>query len=289
MKKTISMTAMMMALASPSYAFEDGKLVIWTGANRDQDALVAAVQPFVDDLGVEVVVEIVDPDLPQKYQQAAATGDGPDIVLWAHDRFGEWANGGLIAPVQPSATWAEGILPSAMGAVQFGGKTWGYPMSVEAVTLVYNTDLVPTPPASFEEIAAMELDGSKILWDYNNTYFTMPMLMAGGGYAFQKVDGNYDGSSTGVNTDGAIAGAEVLKSLFDDNVMPQGVDYGVMDGAMKNGEVAMVLNGPWSWAGFEEAGINYAVAPIPTVNGEVSPPFLGVVAFGINAATLISR
>ncbi|SEW29444.1 maltooligosaccharide-binding protein [Cognatiyoonia koreensis] len=285
MKKTLSLTALLLATATPSFAFEDGKIVIWTGANRDREALLEAVQPFVDDLGVEVVVEVVDPDLPQKYQQAAATGDGPDVVLWAHDRFGEWANGGLIAPVQPSADWAADILPSAMEAVQFDGKTWGYPLAVEAVTLIYNTDLVPTPPASFEEIAEMDVEGQKILWDYNNTYFTMPMLMAGGGYAFQKVDGSYDGSSTGVNTDGAIAGAEVLKSLFDDGVMPQGVDYGVMDGAMKNGEVAMVLNGPWSWGGFDEAGINYAVAPIPTVNGEVSPPFLGVQALGINAAS----
>jgi len=86
------------------------------------------------------VVEIVDPDLPQKFQQAAATGDGPDIVMWAHDRFGEWAGGGLIAPVDPSDDWAAGILPSAMGALQFDGKTWGYPLSVEAVTLIYNKD-----------------------------------------------------------------------------------------------------------------------------------------------------
>ncbi|UWR00664.1 maltose/maltodextrin ABC transporter substrate-binding protein MalE [Rhodobacteraceae bacterium S2214] len=285
MKKTLSITALLLATAAPAYAFEDGKIVIWTGANRDRDALLEATAGFTEDLGIEVIVEVVDPDLPQKYQQAAATGDGPDIVLWAHDRFGEWANGGLISPVQPSASWSEDILPAAMGAMQFDGKTWGYPLAVEAVTLIYNTDLIETPPASFEEIKDLELDGAKILWDYNNTYFTMPMLMAGGGYAFQKVDGSYDGSATGVNTDGAVAGAEVLKSLFDDGVMPQGVDYGVMDGAMNNGEVAMVLNGPWSWAGFEASGLNFAVAPIPTVNGEVSPPFLGVQALGINAAS----
>ncbi|MEY1556725.1 maltose/maltodextrin ABC transporter substrate-binding protein MalE [Yoonia sp. R2331] len=285
MKRTLSITALLLATAVPAAAFEDGKLVIWTGANRDQDALMQAVAPFTADLGIEVVVEVVDPDLPQKFQQAAATGDGPDIVLWAHDRFGEWASGGLIAPVQPSDDWSADILPSAMDAVQFDGATWGYPLAVEAVTLIYNKDLIETPPASFEEIKDLAVDGQKILWDYNNTYFTMPMLMAGGGYAFQKVDGTYDGTSTGVATDGAVAGAEVLKSLFDDGVMPQGVDYGVMDGAMNNGEVAMVLNGPWSWAGFEGSGINFGVAPIPTVNGEVSPPFLGVQALGINAAS----
>ncbi len=285
MKKTLSTLALLLTTAAPAVALEDGKILIWTGDNRDRDALLEAVQPFVDDLGVEVSVEIVDPDLPQKFQQAAATGDGPDIVLWAHDRFGEWASGGLIAPVQPSASWSEDILPAAMDAMQFDGKTWGYPLAVEAVTLIYNKDIIDTPPTSFEEIKDLQVGGQKILWDYNNTYFTMPMLMAGGGYAFQKVDGSYDGSTTGVNTDGAIAGAEVLKSLFDDGVMPQGVDYGVMDGAMNNGEVAMVLNGPWSWAGFEGSDINFGVAPIPTVNGEVSPPFLGVQALGINAAS----
>ncbi|WP_411891644.1 maltose/maltodextrin ABC transporter substrate-binding protein MalE [Yoonia sp. SDW83-1] len=285
MKKTLSTLVLLLTTTAPAVALEDGKILIWTGDNRDRDALLEAVQPFIDDLGVEVSVEIVDPDLPQKFQQAAATGDGPDIVLWAHDRFGEWASGGLIAPVQPSASWSEDILPAAMDAMQFDGKTWGYPLAVEAVTLIYNKDIIDMPPASFEEIKDLQVDGQKILWDYNNTYFTMPMLMAGGGYAFQKVDGSYDGSTTGVNTDGAIAGAEVLKSLFDDGVMPQGVDYGVMDGAMNNGEVAMVLNGPWSWAGFEGSDINFGVAPIPTVNGEVSPPFLGVQALGINAAS----
>lgn len=285
MKKTLSTTALLLATAMPAYAFEDGVITIWTGANRDKDALEAAVASFTEDLGVAVTVEVVDPDLPQKYQQAAATGDGPDIVLWAHDRFGEWASGGLISPVSPSDDWATGVLPAAMGAVEFDGNTWGYPIAVEAVTLVYNKDLIATPPASFEEIADLDVEGAKILWDYNNTYFTMPMLMAGGGYAFQKVDGSYDGSATGVNTDGAIAGAEVLKGLFDADVMPQGVDYGVMDGAMNNGEVAMVLNGPWSWSAFQDSGLNIGVAPIPTVNGEVSPPFLGVLTLGINAAS----
>lgn len=274
------------ALAFPAAALESGKLLIWTGANRDKAQLEAAVAPFVEDLGVEVEVEIVDPDLPQKFQQAAATGDGPDIVLWAHDRFGEWATGGLIAPVSPGA-WAEGILPSAMDAVSFDGAVWGYPISVEAVHLLYNKALVETPPASFEEVMALELpDGvAPIMWDYNNTYFTMPLLMAGGGYAFRKVDGTYDGSDTGVNTPGAIAGAEVLDRMIEEGVMPAGVDYGVMDAAMNNGEVAMVINGPWAWGGLKGSGIDFGVAPIPTVNGNPAPPFLGVQALAINAAS----
>jgi len=284
--KKLGLAALLLTTASPALALEEGKLLIWLGGDKGDALLQEVVAQFTADLGVEVVVEVADP-LTDKFQQAAATGDGPDIVLWAHDRFGEWAAGGLIQPVEPSQEMTDGILASAWDAVSFGGKVWGYPVNVEAIGLVYNKDLIDTPPATFEEIKdlAMPEGARAILWDYNNTYFTMPMLMANGGFAFQKVDGIFDGKNTGVNNEGAMMGANVLKSLFDDGVMPAGVDYGVMDGAMAKGETAMVINGPWSWAGYKGAGINIGVAPLPTVNGQVSPPFLGVPAFAINAAT----
>ena len=285
-KKTLGAAALLMLTTAPAMAFEDGKLVIWTGDNRDSAQLTAAVAAFTADLGIEVVVEVVEP-LTEKYQQAAATGDGPDMVMFAHDRFGEWSAGGIIAPVTPSAAWAEGILPAAMDAVSFDGAVWGYPIAVEVAHLIYNRDLIDTPPATFEEIAALDIagDAATILWDYNNTYFTMPLMMSGGGFAFQKVDGSYDGSTSGVNTPGAIAGAEVLKGLIDGGVMPAGVDYGVMDGAMNNGEVAMVINGPWAWGNLVASGINFGVAPLPTIGGNPTPPFLGVQAIAINAAS----
>ncbi|MCP1167570.1 ABC transporter permease subunit [Limimaricola litoreus] len=59
--------------------------------------------------------------LPEKFQQAAATGGGPDIVMFAHDRLGKWATDGIIAPVTPGAGFADGILPAAMEAVTFDG------------------------------------------------------------------------------------------------------------------------------------------------------------------------
>ena len=284
--KTTLAAALLTTVAVPAFALEEGKLTIWMGGDKGDAQLAEIAAQFTADLGVEVSVEVADP-LTDKFQQAAATGDGPDIVLWAHDRFGEWAAGGLISPVNPSADFQSGVLDTAWDAVSFGGKIWGYPVNVEAIGLVYNTDLIATPPASFEEIASMETpEGvAPILWDYNNTYFTMPMLMANGGYAFQKKDGAFDGSETGVNNEGAMMGGKALRALFDNGVLPEGVDYGVMDGAMANGEVAMVINGPWSWAGYEGAGRNIAVAPIPTVNGQVSPPFLGVTALAVNAAS----
>lgn len=286
MKKTFLAASLMLTTALPALALEEGTLTIWLGPQKADANLAAVAEKFTAELGVPVKVEVVDPAV-EKFQNAAATGDGPDIMIWAHDRFGEWAAGGLIQAVSPSQEVVDGILPTAWDAVSFGGKVWGYPVSVEAVGLVYNKALIQTPPADFADIANVSVpEGVKpIMWDYNNTYFTMPLLMANGGYAFVKKDGSYDGKDTGVATEGAIAGATVLKGLIDSGIMPAGVDYGVMDGAMAKGEVAMVLNGPWSWSGYKAAGIDIGVAPIPTVNGKVSPPFLGVYSAAVNAAS----
>ena len=271
---------------STAFAFDEDSLTIWTGDNKARAALEEALGPFTEELGIGVSVEVVEP-LPDKFQQAAATGDGPDLVFYAHDRFGEWAAGGLIAPLEPSEEFSSGVLDTAMEALQFEGRTWGYPIAVEAVGLIYNREYVDEPPASFEEIGEMEFPDNvaPILWDYNNTYFTFPLMMANGGYAFKKVDGSYDGSDNGVDTEGAIEGATVLREMIDSGVMPKGVDYGVMDGAMNKGEVAMVINGPWAWAGLADAGIDFDVAPLPSVNGEPSRPFVGVYSAALNAAS----
>lgn len=285
--KTTIAAAMLATTSSAALAAAEGELLIWIGADKDIKQLEVVAAQFTEELGVPTTIELVDPDLADKFQRAASTGDGPDMVMWAHDRFGEWATSGLLQPVEPTAQFKAGILPTAWDAVSFNGKIWGYPIAIEAIGLVYNKDLVPEPPVDFADIAKLELpEGVKpILWDYANTYFTMPMLMANGGYAFKKVDGVYNGKETGVNNEGSLAGAKVLAKLFADGVMPEGVDYGVMDAAMARGETAMVINGPWSWNAYEDAGLNIGVAPIPQVNGKVSPPFIGVYSVAVNSSS----
>ena len=278
---------MLLASTSLTVAFENGKLLVWVNGDKPFKALQALGDKFKADLGVDVVVEHPE-SFEDKFQQAAATNGGPDIILHAHDRFGEWAASGLIKPIDPSADIKGKILDVGWDAVSFDGKIWGYPLSVEAVGLIYNKKLVSTPPASFEEISSLKLpDGVKpILWDYNNTYFSFPLLMSNGGYAFKKnASGSYDAKDTGVANDGARAGAAMLRKMIDDGVMPPGVDYGVMDAAINKGQVAMVINGPWAWGNLKTSGIDFGVAPVPTINGKASPAFVGVQAFAVNAAT----
>jgi maltose/maltodextrin transport system substrate-binding protein len=112
-------------------------------------------------------------------------------MFWAHGRFGEWAKGGLISPLDPSPERRTKIDDFAWEAVSIDGKVYGYPITSEAVSLIYNKDLLPDgPPKTFEEMAALDTplkqDGrSAILWAYETPYFSYPLLSASDGYAFR--------------------------------------------------------------------------------------------------------
>lgn len=271
-------------------AAEQGKLLIWINGDKGYNGLQKVGDEFAKKTGVQVTVEHPE-DAPGKFQQAAAAGKGPDIWIWAHDRIGEWIAGGLLQPVTPSKKALADIDPLALKAFSVGGKTWGYPISIEAVALVYNKDLVPVPPKTFEDVIALDkklsASGKKaILWDYNNTFFTWPLLAAGGAYPFKlKADGNFDPLDTGVNNAGGVKGTELLAKLIKDGVMPKGAGYADMEAGMAQGKIAMMINGAWSWDNLKKSNINFGVAKIPSVGGKKAAPFVGVIGAMISKAS----
>jgi maltose/maltodextrin transport system substrate-binding protein len=270
-----------MAAAPVARAAEAGKLLVWINGDKGYNGLQKIGDAFAEKSGVQVMVEHPE-DAPGKFQQAAAAGKGPDIWCWPHDRIGEWIQGGLIVPVTPSKAIKDGIDPKAWSAFTVGGKIWGYPLPVEAIGLIYNKDLVPTPPKTFDEVMkldkALSAKGKKaILWDYNTPYFSWPLLAANGGYVFaRKADGDLDPSKVGVNNAGALKGAELLATLIQKGVMPKGANYAAMEAGFAKGEIAMMINGPWAWDNARKAGINFGVARIPAVGSKPGKPFVGV-------------
>ncbi|MFN9505470.1 MAG: maltose/maltodextrin ABC transporter substrate-binding protein MalE [Rubrivivax sp.] len=264
-------------------------LTVWFTV-QGAKALRALGERFTADTGVPVVVETPD-EGPQKYQQASAAGKGPDIYVYAHDRIGEWIAGGLIAPVHPSAALRADIDPLAWRGFTQGGRTWGYPYAIEAITLVYNRALIQTPPRSFDEVFLLDeqlrAQGKRaILWDYTNGYFTWPLLASLGGYAFlQRPDGSFDARQTGITHPGALAGARVLERLLREGRMPAGSGYAEMEAAIAQGRVAMMINGPWSWVNLQRVGMDFGVARIPSVQGRPAAPFVGIKGVMINRSS----
>jgi maltose/maltodextrin transport system substrate-binding protein len=269
-------------------AAEPLKLLVWINPDKGYNGLQKVGDLYAKDTGVQVLVQHPD-DAPSKFQAAAGAGKGPDIFCWPHDRAGEWAKSGLIVPVKPRKDLHDQIEDSAWQAFNYQGRTWGYPLSIEAIGLIWNKAMLKAAPTTWDQVIAIDKDlathGKKaILWDYNKSFFTWPLLAGSGGTIFaKKPDGSLDTDAVGVNAPGAVQAATMLQGLIRSGVLPKGAGYSEMEGAFNRGEIAMMISGPWAWDNVKKSHIDFGVAPIPSVNGHEPKPFVGVLGCMIAA------
>jgi len=138
-------------MAAPATAQEQGKLLVWINGDKGYNGLQKIGDQFSKKSGIGVTVEHPE-DAPGKFQQAAAAGKGPDIWCWPHDRMGEWAQSGLIVPINPSKKVHDAIEDTAWNAFKFQGKTWPleviacypYPKGQKAHETLVTIDIKPS-------------------------------------------------------------------------------------------------------------------------------------------------
>ena len=288
-KFTLTAVAGLVMSSAVMAKMTEGKLVIWINGDKGYNGLAEVGKKFEKETGVSVLVEHPD-RLEEKFTQVASTGDGPDIILGAHDRFGGYAQAGLLAELSPSKEFKDKFVDFAWDAENYNGKIIGYPVAIESLSLIYNKDLLPTPPKSWEEI--VELDKkfkaekkNAIMWNLAEPYFTWPVVASNGGYVFKFADGKYNTNDIGVNNEGSQKGLQFVVDMVKNKVINADMDYAIAEASFNKGETALTINGPWSWGNIEKSKINYGVAVLPTLNGKPSKAFVGVLSAGINSAS----
>jgi maltose/maltodextrin transport system substrate-binding protein len=125
-------------------AWTSGELLIWMDADRSH-GLAPIAKKFESDFGIKVKIETPE-KITDSFPIAAQAGKGPDIVIWAHDKLGEWADAGLIAPVEVSDELVNKFFRKSWQAVFHHKWIWGYPIALETITLIYNKQLLDGPP-----------------------------------------------------------------------------------------------------------------------------------------------
>ena len=289
---------LLMSLTSTSlFAFEEGALVVWINNDKGVNGLREVGERFTKDTGIRVIVQSQDDyestdDPANRYARVAATTEGPDIIFWAHDRIGNWINDGLLEPVTPSKDVYDQLHEFAWNAVTVGESIYGYPISMEAISFIYNKDLISRPPQTWGDV--IELDkqlrkqGKRALnYKYGDTYFTWPFITSAGGYSFKKADRVYQLADVGLDSRGAIKGVSTLNALFKAGVIEEtdGQDWGAMMQDFKDGNVAITINGPWTWNELNAAGVNWTLGKFPAVDSSsgFGRPFVGFLAGYLNS------
>ncbi len=258
------------------------RLTIWT----DQDRLavmqeLAAAYEAIH--GVDVVVESPD-DLLGDFMSTAPAGEGPDIAIFAHDRVAELYGAGLLSPTNLNDL-EDDFVQTALDAMTINGDLYAMPYAVENLAMFYNTDLVQTPPTTWDELHTMGLalqDTAGVTWGFalsGTTYDAYPLMTANNGYVFgQNPDGSWNTSDLGIGSPGMIAFGQLAKDWADEGFLDPTIDYGEAHNLFTTGEVPWIMAGPWALDQIRASEIPYAIHDFPS-----GYPFLGVQGFVINA------
>lgn len=279
-----------LVIAGPTEALEQGRLTLWLGQGQKFSGLAQVARRFTAETGVPVTL-LQPGDAESRFQYLAAAGAGPDILVTSHEHLGDWTARGLLARVAPDHSFRSTIADMGWQAVTVGEDTYGYPLTLETILLIYNKDLVKEPPKTFEDVPALERDLQSrrkhaLIWDYRTPQFTFPLLAANGGYAYgRRPDGSYNPQDTGIASPGARIGAQYLQGLLDQGILPRDLDYAAVQARFGAGEVALLIDGPWVWDNLDKRGIHYGVAPLPTLNGRPARGYVTVAAAVISAAS----
>lgn len=268
-------------------SFADTQLRVWTGRLQPELALIA--ERFYHDTGVRIVIES-PANMVQQFEIVAASGEGPDMIFWAHDRLGRWFESGLIQAVEPPPSLMNKISPVGWQGVSVNHTYVAYPLLLEAVTLIYNRALLDKPMQDVSQWPALDaqlkpLGASAFAWEYSNPYYSWPLFSAQGAYLFRPSPENPAIFTTGIAIPESIHAAEQLHQWIAQGLLPQGIGYGDMMRMFVKGKLAMMINGPWCWRNLRRNRVDFALAPLPTVNGQPAKPFVGVFAVAINRYT----
>ncbi len=279
----------------PPVVRAEADLVIWA-----DDTRTPVITPLAEEFGAAngistAVQEVNFGDIRDRLATAGPAGEGPDVIIGAHDWLGQLVTSGLLAPVDlPTSGDFSDV---AIQAMSYDGQLYGVPYAIENIALMRNVDLVPEAPASLEELETIALglveSGEAevplaIQNDPGDPFHDFPLYTAAGGYLFgQNDDGSLNPDDLGLDSPGGLAAGAQFQAWTESGLLQPSLSYDVMIESFGNGTAPFAITGPWAVAdpdrGFKATGVNYVVEPIPPLAGTVAAPFVGVQGFMVSA------
>ncbi|TQN31612.1 carbohydrate ABC transporter substrate-binding protein (CUT1 family) [Haloactinospora alba] len=262
-----------------------GEITFWDTSDATNEAPVfeELVEEFNDTYPqVTVNYENVPfDDAQDNFKTAAQSGEGaPDVMRVDVAWVPEMASLGYLAPLDGTRALqeSEDFLETPLSSTRHKGQTYAVPQVTDSLGLLYNKDLleeagVDSPPETMEELreagltVAEETDADGFYVNASDGFYLLPHYYAHGGDLLDTREKRIT-----VNSDTGVAAVEEVLDLIDSGAAAEPAltdTYATMQTAFKEGEVAMIFNGPWAMediragSAFSEDLDNMGVAPVP--------------------------
>lgn len=227
---------------------------------------------------------------------ASVGGQGPDLIFGPSDNVSILAMTASVMPITDVLSPAYLSEFDTTGILRWApeGETTKAWMVADQVgnhlAFVYNKALLPTVPETWDElIPQLQAVQSKtcgmggrnvvgLTWNYTEPFFFVPFLIGAGGFMMLP-----DGTPT-LDTPQTVEAVRFVLDLRDKHrVIPKETDYNVAETLFKEGCAAAIINGPWSWAGYADSGVDIGIARIPKIGGRWAAPVVSSKGYSVNA------
>ncbi|TRZ35645.1 extracellular solute-binding protein [Niallia circulans] len=277
-------------------------------SNKDYDLLVwedieksAGIKDIVAKFEEEndVTVKIVEKPYAKQIEDLrldGPAGTGPDVLTMAGDQIGTAVTEGLIKELAVDDSTQSIYTEAALQSQLVDGKVYGLPKAVETTVLYYNKDLIsedklPKTLDEWYEYSKQNTSGDKygFLALFDQIYYAQSVMSGYGGYIFGKDEsGAYNPEDIGLNSAGALEGAESIQKFYKEGLFPAGIigeqGINVLESLFTEGKAAAIISGPWNVEPFKKAGINYGVVKLPELaNGKNMSAFIGVKSYNVSS------
>lgn len=270
--------------ATASASSSVGSLTVWADDTR-YSQIQELAKDFTAATKVDVqVVQKSETDMDQEFISQVPTGNGPDIIVMAHDKLGQMVKNGVVSPVDLGDAKSK-FSEAAIQGVTYDGKTYGVPYAVESVALVRNNKLTSDSPKTFDEMVA---SGKKAGSEYpfvvqmstdGDPYHLYAFETSFGNEVFkQSADGSYTSDLT-LGGEGASEFTQWLKEQGAAKTLNPNITSDIAKDTFLKGNAAYMVTGPWNVTAAKEAGLDVSVLPIPSAGGKEAKPFVGVQMF----------
>ena len=273
-------------------AAEPVTIAFWEQEGEDVDVFIDGLIADFQAANPNITVERTHYEneaLRDQFQTASLAEAAPEVVRVPNDFAGPFSQLEIIAPIDQvfDQAFLDQFFTGALENAVVGGTLWGVPDNYgNHLMLIYNKSLIAEPPATFEELVttAKELTTGDIqgfAYNINEPYWGAGFYGAFGGWPLDEND------QPQFNNEAFVNYLNFVAQLKADGVVPQECDYNCADTLMKEGKAAMIINGDWSLGDYSTAlGENFAVAPVPTINGNPYTEMTGGKYFMVSKAVL---
>lgn len=216
-------------------------------------------------------------DFYQRLPAASKAKRGPDVGVMHLDQLATNAARSVIVPLDDVAKQigleASDFTPAVWDPGIYDGKRYGIPLDVHTLAMYYNKDHFekagikepPTDAASLEDACKkLQAAGFKTpfwmpnQWPAHLMFLSVLWQMGGAPYA-------EDGSEATFGSDAGVKALTWMREQVDKGYSPDNVDIDAQYLAFKNGKNSITWDGIWQINDLEAAGLNYGIAPIPTI------------------------